>query len=83
MNSNEIFEYSDEFFNEIIDDLIELKIENLSNPKNNDFDNKLKLILGKNFKIMNLMKFISDSDENFKEKIIKKFKEIEMKELSF
>ena len=33
MNSKNIFDYSDEFLKEISDDLIKLKISNLSNPK--------------------------------------------------
>ena len=37
MNSKEIFSYSENFLNEIIDDLIKLKIKNLSNPKSNEF----------------------------------------------
>ena len=38
MNSKNIFEYSDEFLKEIIQDIIKLKIQKLSNPKNNDFE---------------------------------------------
>ena len=50
MNSDQIFEYSNDFLNEIIDDLIKLKIQKISNPKSNEFDNKIKQILiGKNF----------------------------------
>ena len=49
MNSKEIFDYSEDFLNEIIDELLKLKRQKLSDPKNKDFDNKLLLILGKNF----------------------------------
>ena len=49
MNSDTIFDYSNSFLNEIIDDLIRLKIKKKSNPKSTDFENKLKSILGKNF----------------------------------
>ena len=49
MNSQNIFDYSDEFLNEIIEDIIKLKIQNLSNPKNNEFSNRLKQIVGKSF----------------------------------
>ena len=38
MNSENIFNYSDEFLKEISDDLIKLKISNLSNPKSNEFN---------------------------------------------
>ena len=49
MNSENIFDYSDEFLKEISDDLIKLKISNLSNPKSNEFNNKTKQIVGKSF----------------------------------
>ena len=75
MNSDKIFEYSEDFLEEILDNLIKLKIEKLSNPKNKDFDNKLKSILGKNFEESEFKILLSDSDIIFKEKIIKKFKE--------
>ena len=75
MNSDKIFEYSEDFLEEILDNLIKLKIEKLSNPKNKDFDNKLKSILGKNFEESEFKILLSDSDIILKEKIIKKFKE--------
>ena len=46
MNSENIFDYSDEFLKEISDDLIKLKISNLSNPKSKEFNNKTKQIVG-------------------------------------
>jgi preprotein translocase subunit SecA len=75
MNSNEIFKYSDDFLNEIIQELIELKIRRSSNPKNNDFENRLRLILGKNYNEEELKKLISLSDKDLKENVILKFKE--------
>ena len=42
MNSKNIFDYSDEFLKEIIENIIKLKIQNLSNPKSNEFSNRLK-----------------------------------------
>ena len=44
INSENIFDYSDEFLKEISDDLIKLKISNLSNPKSNEFYNRTKQI---------------------------------------
>ena len=75
MNSDQIFQYSGDFLNEIIDDLIKLKIHKISNPKNSDFDNKLKLILGKNLNASEFENLISSNEKVFKEKIIQKFKE--------
>ena len=57
MNSDQIFDYSDNFLNEIQEDLIELKIKKLSNPKSTDFENKLKILMGKNLDENDLQKF--------------------------
>ena len=74
MNSDQIFEYSDDFINEIVDSLIRLKIKKLSNPKNSDFDNRLKNILGKNFEENEFKKLIEAKDTELRERIIGKFK---------
>jgi len=75
MNSNNIFDYSDEFVKEISDDLIKLKISNLSNPKSNEFRNRIKQIVGKSFEEAELEKLILTKDKDFKEKISDKFQE--------
>ncbi len=75
MNSQNIFDYSDEFLKEIIEDIIKLKIQNLSNPKSNEFANRLKQIVGKSFNELELNELISAKDEDLKEKIINKFSE--------
>ncbi len=75
MNNEEIFKYSEDFLVEIIDELIELKNIKLSNPKNNNFDIKLKSILGKNFFEADFEGLISLDNNQFKEKIIEKFNE--------
>ncbi len=76
MNSNQIFIYSDDFLEEIIDNLIKLKALKLSSPKNNDFDLKLKSILGKSFEESEFESLTSLNENLFREKIQKKFKEI-------
>ena len=73
MNSENIFEYSDEFLKEIIQDLVKLKIKNLSNPKNNEFNNRLKQIVGKSFDENEFKELISVKDSELKEKITNKF----------
>jgi preprotein translocase subunit SecA len=75
MNSQSIFDYSDEFLKEIIDDIIKLKIQSLSNPKSNEFSNRLKQIVGKSFDESELKSLISAKDGELKEKIINKFSE--------
>ncbi len=73
MNSNEIFIYSDNFLNEIIEDLISLKKLKLSNPKSTDFDNKLKIILGRNINENQFNDLILLDDKDLKIKISEKF----------
>ncbi|MBD1149472.1 preprotein translocase subunit SecA [Pelagibacterales bacterium SAG-MED27] len=75
MNSLNIFDYSDEFLKEIIEDIIKLKIQNLSKPKSNEFSNRLKQIVGKSFTELELNELIFVKDQELKEKIISKFSE--------
>ena len=75
MNSKQIFQYSDDFLNEIIDDLINLKTIKQSNPKDNSLIIKLKSILGKNFEDKDFENFISLNNDEFKKKLFEKFNE--------
>ena len=70
MKSEKIFSYSDDFLNEINEDIIKLKIKKLSDPSNNEFNNRLKLILGKKFEDLESL-----NDKEIKEKILYKFQE--------
>ena len=74
MDSEKIFDYSDNFLSEIVDNLISLKIQKLSNPKNNEFNNKLKTIFGKSLNDDEYDELISLSDTKLREKIFEKFK---------
>ena len=73
MNSQSIFDYSDEFLKEIIDDIIKLKIQSLSNPKSNEFSNRLRQIVGKSFEEGELQEIITSKDDEIKTKITNKF----------
>ena len=75
MNSEQIYEYSNNFLEEVVNNLVELKIQKRSSPKNNDFDNKLKLILGKRIGDEELKTLLSLDEKNFKTKVIKLFEE--------
>ena len=75
MNSKDIFDYSDEFLKEIADDLIKLKISNLSDPKSNEFNKRIKQIVGKSFDENELDNLISSSDSDIKERMSNKFQE--------
>jgi preprotein translocase subunit SecA len=75
MKSDEIFSYSENFLNEIIDELIEFKIQKIANPKKNDFDNKLKSLMGKSLNENKFIELSSLKDDNLMK--------IEMKEQKF
>ena len=49
MYNEKIFDYSDNFLNDIIESLIKDKKEYLTNPKNNEFNRKFISIFGKSF----------------------------------
>ncbi len=68
IKSNRIFEYSDVFLDEIINDLLKFK-------NNKDFEGQLRLILGKSFSDDELNKLLSDEEKVFKNKIKDKFLE--------
>ncbi len=74
MDSEKIFDYSDNFLSEIVENLISLKIQKLSNPKNNEFNNKLKTIFGKSLNDDEYNELMSLSDTKLRERIFEKFK---------
>ncbi len=74
MDSEKIFDYSDNFLSEIVDNLISIKIQKLSNPKSNEFNNKLKAIFGKSLNDDEYDELISLTDTKLREKIFEKFK---------
>ena len=74
MDSDKIFDYSDQFLAEIVDDLINLKKIKLSNPKNKEFNNKLKTIFGKSLEGNEYEKMINVNENELRKKIFEKFK---------
>ena len=73
MDSDKIFDYSDEFLSEIINDLIKLKEKKLSSPNNNEFDNKLRTIFGKSLNNDEYQQLESLKSNEFKDKVFEKF----------
>ena len=71
--SNKIFDYSNNFLNEIIDNLLNLKDQYLTNPKNIDLNNYLKSIFGKSFGDDEIKNLIQGDNNNFSNKIKEKF----------
>jgi preprotein translocase subunit SecA len=75
IKSKKIYDYSDNFLSEIIEKLIDLKNKYLINPKNNEFNNQLKSILGKSFDEKEMNGLIQTKSHELKEKIQEKFKQ--------
>ena len=73
MNSDQIFDYSEDFLTEIIDYLIKLKVQKTVNPKNNEFDNKLKSLMGKAIGNEQFSELISQKDIDLKKRITEQF----------
>ena len=83
MKSDEIFEYSNSFLDELIQNLMSLKLIKLSDPKSKEFDIKLKSILGKNFDETEFKNLTKLSDKEFKNKIIEVFNESRSERIKF
>ncbi len=75
INGKKAFNYADDFLDEIISHLLELKNKYLSNPKNSEFTNQVKSIIGKSFNDDEVNNILEIKDQEFKNKIKDKFKE--------
>ena len=82
MDSNEIFKYSNNFLEEIKENLLELRIKKKANPQNLDYDNKLKTIMGRNLDEIELKNLIGIKDIDFKKIISDKFKKVRDERIS-
>ena len=81
MNSEKVFDYSDEFLLEIEEHLLSLKTQGLSKEKNNEFNNQLKILLGKTIDDKELENLTNLKDHELKEKINLKFLEARNKRI--
>jgi len=81
INSDDIFEYSNEFLKETLNEIINLKSLKKSNPKNNEFENKLRILMGKNFGSDDFEKLINENDKNLRLKIEENFKKNRIKRI--
>ena len=83
INSEEIFEYSNGFLSEIIDNLIDLKTKDSSKIKNNLFENQLKTLIGKSFNENEINELISLNNQEFRDRINSKFLEARIERNKF
>ncbi len=81
INSDDIFEYSTEFLKETLNEIVNLKSLKKSNPKNNEFENKLRILMGKNFGSDDFEKLINENDKNLRLKIEENFKKNRIKRI--
>ena len=73
MNSENIFDYSNQFLNEIIDDLKKLRFNKKKDIKNLDFENKLKGMIGRNYNNEKFTNILENSDEYLEKELISLF----------
>ena len=73
MNSEKVFDYSDDFLSEIMEHLISLKTQSLSKNKSNEFNNQLKILLGKSISENEFKNLTNLKDQEFKDQINSKF----------
>ncbi len=73
MNSEQIFDYSEDFLKEIINELKKLKIKKIADLKNNEFDIRLRSLMGKTLNDEEFSEFHSLKDEDLKKRIIDQF----------
>ena len=73
MNNEKVFDYSDEFLSEITNHLISLKSQKISKTKNNEFNNQLKILVGKSVDDDEFENLVNLNDKEFKEKVGSKF----------
>ncbi len=73
IGSKNIYEYSDEFLNEILIKLNQTKKTSTSKKNNNEINNQLKSIFGKSFSDNEINKILDLNEDDFLSEIKKKF----------
>ena len=75
INSNNADTLSDDFLNEIIDDLKDTKSKYIAKPNSNDFTNQFKFLFGKSFNSEEINNLVNLKDNEFENLIRNKFLE--------
>ena len=73
INSNKIFEYSDNFLSEIIENLVNKKSNFTSTNNTKDLENQINSLVGKSFNKTEVQDLLKKSNEEFKKIIEEKF----------
>ena len=75
MNSEKIFDYSNNFLDEIKKDIINSKIQKSANPKSSYFESQIRTLMGKNFDEKNLENLLKKKDDELIKLISDRFNE--------
>ena len=75
INSNKIFEYSDNFLSEIIENLVNKKSNFTSSNNTKDLENQINSLVGKSFNKTEVQDLLKKSNQEFKKIIGEKFVE--------
>ena len=75
INTNEIFNYSETFLDETIDQLISKKNLSINPNKSKDFETRVKTLVGKSFNDEEIKNFSEVKNDEFKNKLKNKFLE--------
>ncbi len=75
INTNEIFNYSETFLDETIDQLISEKNLSINPKKSKDFETKVKTLVGKSFNDEEIKNLSEVKNDEFKDKLKNKFLE--------
>ncbi len=75
INTNEIFNYSETFLDETIDQLISEKNLSINPKKSKDFETKVKTLVGKSFNDEEIQNLSEVKNDEFKDKLKNKFLE--------
>ena len=75
INTNEIFNYSETFLDETIDQLISEKNLSINPKKSKDFETRVKTLVGKSFNDEEIKNLSEVKNDEFKDKLKKKFLE--------
>ncbi len=75
MNSARIFDYSNNFLDEIKKDIINSKIQKNANPKSTHFESQIKTLMGKNFDEKDLESLLKKKDDELIKLISDRFNE--------
>ena len=75
MNSEKIFDYSNNFFNDVKENSIKLKIQKQANPKSPYFKNQIKSLMGKSLEKKDIEDLLNKRDDELMNLVSEKFNE--------